>query len=180
MSFESQSFAGALWTLDEAIGSTAELVGISRNALLATLSQQAKAKGDKWEASLWLSARSKRELGNWLLKQSRRFNIEDEADILQLSKEIPVRIRRNLFEIAKRIPASRGGKAPALHLIQRWRARTEVRKLHESGMPKEKAYNEVAKQMKVSAHTVRRICDEKERERSRQASRKIGLLIQQV
>lgn len=180
MSFDFDSFAGALWTLSEAIDKTAGVVGISRLALISALRQQAIAKGDKWEASLWLAARSKTELGKWVYKQARNFNIENEVEILQLAKEIPVRIRRNLIEIAKRIPASRGGKPPALDSIQRWRVRTEVRKLHESGVPKDKAYNRVAKRMSVSAHTVRRICDKRERERTKQASRKIAFLSHQI
>jgi hypothetical protein len=180
MSFDFDSFAGALLTLSEAIDRTAGLVGISRHALVDAISQQAEAKGDKWEASLWMSARSRTELGKWVYKQARNFNIENEAEVLQLAKEIPARIRRNLIEIAKRIPASRGGKPPALNSIKRWRVRAEVRKLYASGVPKDKAYNEVAKRMSVSAHTVRRICDERERERTRQASRKIGFLTPQI
>ena len=176
MSFDFDAFAGALWTLSEAIDRTAATVGISQPALICALGQQAIARGDKWEASLWASARSQTELGKWIYKQARNFNIENEGEILQLAKEIPARIRRNLIEIAKRIPASRGGKPPALDSIQRWRVRTDVRKLHESGVPKDKAYAKVAKQMGVSVHTVRRICDPRERERARQASRKIGFL----
>ena len=127
-----------------------------------------------------MSARSQKELSKWIYKQERDFNIENEGDILQLAKEIPARIRRNLIEIAKRIPPSRGGKCPALNSIQRWRVRTEVRKLHECGVPKDKAYSKVAKQMGVGAHTVRRICDERERDRTRQSSRKFGLLTHQT
>lgn len=127
-----------------------------------------------------MSARSKTELGKWVYKQSRKFNFENEGEILQLAKEIPGRIRRNLIEIAKRIPASRGGKAPALDSFQGWRVRIEVRKLHLSGVPKDKAYSEVAKQMGISSHTVRRIYDPRERERTRQASRKIGFITPSV
>jgi len=176
MRFDFDSFAGALWTLSEAIDRTAGIVGISRPALISALGRQAKARGDKWEASLWTSARSKKELGKWVYKQKRKFDIEKEGEILQLAKEIPARIRRNLIEIAKRIPASRGGKRPALDSIQRWRVRAEVSKLHESGVPRDKAYAKVAKQAGVGAHTVRRICDARERERTRQASRKIGFI----
>ena len=179
MRFDFDSFAGALWTLWEVIDRTAATVGISRSALIAALGQQAIARGDNWEASLWASARSRTELGKWVYKQKRKFDIENEGEILQLAKEIPARIRRNLIEIAKRIPASRGGKPAALDSIQMWRVRTKVRKLHESGVPKDRAYNKVAKQMSVSPHTVRRICDERERERTRQATRKIGFLTHQ-
>ena len=180
MSFDFGSFAGALWTLSESIDKTAEVVGISRLALFNALGQQAMARGDKWEASLWAAAHSKAKLGKWVYKEARKFNIEGEGKIIKLAKEIPARIRRNLIEIAKRIPASRGGKPPALDSIQRWRVRAEVRKLHESGVPKDKAFSEVAKRVNVGAHTVRRICDKRERERARQASRKIMFLTPQI
>lgn len=179
MSFDFDAFAGAFLTLSEAIDRTAGVVGISQPALISALRQQAIARGDKWEASLWRSARSKAELGKWIYKQARNFDIENEGEVLQLAREIPARIRRNLIEIAKRIPASRGGKPPALDPIRRWRVRTEVRELHENGVPKDKAYKKVAKQMSVSAHTVRRICDRRERERTRQASRKIAFITHQ-
>jgi hypothetical protein len=176
MNFDFDSFAGALWTLSEAIDRTARVVEISRPALVSALGQQARGRGDKWEAGLWAAARSEAELGKWIYKRARNFSIENEGEILQLAKEIPGLVRRNLIALAKRIPASRGGKRPVLDSIRRWRVRSEVRKLNERGMPKDKAYREVAKRMSVGAHTVRRICDEREQERTRQASRKIAFL----
>jgi hypothetical protein len=81
-----------------------------------------------------------------------------------------------LIEIAETIPPSRGGKRLKLDPIECWRVRSAVKELHEKGMPREKAFEAVAKcvtrsGLKVSAHTVRRICDPRERERSRQSSR---------
>jgi hypothetical protein len=176
MSFEFDSFAGALWTLWEAIDRTADTVGIAKPALLDALGREALVRGDKWEANLWSSAHSKIELGKWIYKSARKFDIGNEAEVLQLAKEVPTRVRRSLIEIAKRIPPSHGGKAPALGLIETWRVRSEVRKLHESGVPKDKAYSQVAKRTGVSAHTVRRIYDPRERKRSRLASRKMVFL----
>lgn len=179
MAFNFDSFAGAVWTLSEAIDETAILVGIPREALTRALSHHAKIRQDRWEERLWRAASSKESLGEWIYKRARNFNMDDESEILQIAKTIPYRIRKNLIEIAKSIPASPGGKRPALDPMESWRVRSEVRKLREKGMSKEKAYEVVAKGTnrsghKVSAHTVRRICDPKERERSRHASRQAG------
>ncbi len=123
---------------------------------------------------MWKCAHSDKELSKWIYRRARNFNINDESEILELADEIPTRIRKNLIEIAKSIPASHGGKPPALDLIRRWQAQRQVKELHDKGLPKDKAYEEVAKRMHVSAHTVRRTCDKRERERSRQANRKMA------
>jgi hypothetical protein len=177
MGFDFDSFAGAFRTLSEAVDKTAMLVGIPRETLTRALHRRAKTRKDRWEERLWKAARTEKELSEWIYKRARDFNIGDESEILELSKTIAYRIRRNLIEIAKTIPASRGGKRPILDSMEKWRVRSEVRKLQEKGIPKENAYARVAKSMtesgrRVSTHTVRRTCDERERERSRQASRK--------
>ena len=176
MGFDFSAFAGAVCTLSEAIDKTAALVGIPRDTLARVLQRRAKVRKDRWEESLWRSARSKKELSEWIYRRARDFEIDDESEILKIARTIPHRIRRSLIEIAKTIPASRGGKSLKLDPIECWRIRSAVTELHKKGMPKEKAFEAVAKRKtrsghKVSAHTVRRICDPRERERSRQSSR---------
>jgi hypothetical protein len=172
MSFNFDAFAGALRTLSETINKAANLTGIPREALTMALRRQAAARDDRWEEHLWKFARSDTDLSQWIYRQAKPFDTDAESEILKLAEGIPFRIRRNLMEIARRIPASPGGKRPALNLIQIWRVRSEVKKLHRDGRPKDQAYKEVAKRMRVSAHTIRRICDERERQRSREASQK--------
>lgn len=174
MGFDFDGFAGALWSLSEALNKTAERTGMPREVLSHALCRNATARRDKWEAGLWKYAHSDKELSKWIYRRARNFNINDESEILDLADEIPARIRRNLIEIAKSIPAPHGGKPPALGFIERWKARKQVKELHDKGLSRDKAYEEVAKRMHVSAHTVRRTCDERERERSRQANRNIA------
>jgi hypothetical protein len=177
MDFDFDAFAGALRTLSKAFDETADRTGIPREALTLALCRHATNQRDKEATRLWKSAQSDDELGKWIYKQAMKFNTANEGEILQLADEIPGRIRRNLIEIAKSIPASQGGKQPKLDFVQRWQARKQVKELNDKGIPKDKAYQQVAKRMGASAHTVRRICDERERQRSRQASRKVAFAI---
>ena len=174
MAFDFDAFAGALRTLSGVLDKTAERTGMPREVLTRALRRHATARRDKWGAKLWKCAHSDKELSKWIYRRARNFNINDESEILELADEIPTRIRKNLIEIAKSIPASHGGKPPALDLIRRWQAQRQVKELHDKGLSKDKAYEEVAKQMHVSAHTVRRTCDKRERERSRQANRRMA------
>jgi hypothetical protein len=176
MAFDFDLFAGAVRSLSQAVDQIAEVTGIPRGALTSALHRHAILCKNKWETRLWKSAHSENELGKWIWRERRRFDAADETDVLKLSDEIPTRIRKNLIDIAKSIPAPRGGKPPKLDLFQRWEAQSQVKELRDKGMSKEKAYEEVAKRMsvsthmKVSTHTVRRACDKRERERARKTT----------
>ena len=174
MGFDIDAFTGALWTLSKAFDKAAETTGIPREALALALYRHATNRKDKEGARLWKSAQSNDGLNKWIYRQARNFDTFNEGEMLKLAKEIPARIRRNLIEIAKLIPAPQGGKAPALDIFERWEVRKQVKALHEKGLSNDKAYQRVAKRMHVSAHTVRRACDKRERERIRLASRTIA------
>jgi hypothetical protein len=167
MTFDFDAFAGALHTLSRALDKAAETTGIPRGALTNALHHRAVVRRNKSDATFWKSAHSDTEIGKWIWRERRKFDGKDETEILELSREIPARIRRDLIEIAKSIPAARGGKRPALDLTGKWQVQKEVRELHAKGLSKDRAYETVAKRMGVSAHTVRRYCDKRERERSR-------------
>lgn len=167
MAFDFDAFAAALGRLSETLDKAAEMIGIPRIALTSALHRHAIVSKKKSEARLWKSAHSQEELGQWIWRERKKFGANDEIEVLNLSREIPALIRRNLIEIAKSIPASRGGKPPALDFIERWQVRNQVKELHDKGLSKDKAYKKVAKRMGVGAHTVRRVCDKRERERSR-------------
>ena len=167
MAFDFDAFAVALLRLSRALDKTADTTGIPRVALTRALHRHAIVKKKKWEARLWKSAASEKELGDWIWRERRKFDGKDETEILNLSDEIPALIRRNLIEIAKSIPAPHGGNPPALNFIERWQAQNQVRELHDKGLAKDKAYEEVARRMGVSKHSVRRYCDKRERDRSR-------------
>ena len=167
MAFDFDAFAGALLRLSRALDKTADMTGIPRGPLTRALHRHAIVKKKKWEARLWKSAASQKELGDWIWRERKKFDAKDDIEIFNLSDEIPARIRRNLIEIAKSIPGPHGGKPPALNFIERWQAQRRVRELHDKGLAIDKAYEKVAKRMGVSKHTVRRCCDERERDRSR-------------
>lgn len=169
MAFDNDAFAGALLTLSRALDKAAETTGIPREALTNALHHHAVVRKNKPDAKFWKSAHSEAELGRWIWRERRKFGAKDETEILELAREIPTRIRRDLIEIAKSIPAPRGGKRPALDLVEKWRVQREVRELHDSGLSKDKAYEVVAQRIDIAAHTVRRYCDKRERERSRVA-----------
>jgi len=176
MAFDFDLFAGAVRSLSRAVDQIAGVTGIPRGALTGALHRHAVICKNKWEARLWKSAHSENELGKWIWRERRRFDAADETDVLKLSDEIPTRIRKNLIDIAKSIPAPQGGKPPKLDLFQRWQAQKQVKELRRKGLAIDKAYEEVAKQMsvsthiRVSTHTVRRVCDKRERERSRKVA----------
>jgi hypothetical protein len=176
MAFNFDLFAGAVRSLSRALDQIAEVTGIPRGSLTGALHRHAVMRKNKWEARLWKSAHSERELGEWIWRERKKFDADDETDVLKLSDEIPTRIRKNLIDIAKSIPAPRGGKPPKLDMFQRWQTQKQVKELRGKGMPIDKAYEEVAKRMSVrmhtsvSAHTVRRACDKRERGRRRKAT----------
>ena len=166
MDFDFEAFAGALWGLSQALDKSAEMIGLPRAVLARLLRRHATVNNKTWDAKLWESAASDKKLAEWIWRERKKFDARDESEVLRLAREIPGRIRRNLIEIAKSIPASRGGNPPALNLIERWQVRKQVRDLHGKGQARDKAYEIVAKRMAVSKHTVRRYCDERERSRS--------------
>lgn len=176
MAFDFDLFAGAVRSLSQALDQIAEVTGIKRESLTGALHRLAVIRKNKWEARLWKSAHSEKELGKWILRERRRFDADDETEVVNLSDKIPILVRRNLIEIAKFIPAPLGGKPPKLDLFQRWDAQGQFKKLRREGLSKEKAYETVAKRMSarmhmnVSTHTVRRACDKREGERARKAT----------
>jgi hypothetical protein len=176
MAFDFDLFAGAVVRLSRALDQIAEVTGIPRAALTGALHRYAVICRNKWEVRLWKSAHSEKELGNWIWMERKKFDADDETEVLNLSDKIPALVRRNLIEIAKSIPAPLGGKPAKLDLFQRWDAQGQFKKLRREGLSKEKAYETVAKRMSVrmhisvSTHTVRRACDKREGERARKAT----------
>jgi hypothetical protein len=176
MAFDFDLFSGAAGSLSRALDQIAEVTGIPRGALTGALYRHAVICKNKWEAKLWESAHSEKELGKWIWRERKKFDADDETEVLNLSDKIPTLVRRNLIEIAKSIPAPHGGKPPKLDLFQRWDAQGQFKKLRREGISKEKAYETVARRMSVrmhtsvSTHTVRRACDKLERERTRKAT----------
>jgi hypothetical protein len=176
MAFDFDLFAGAVRSLSRALDQIAEVTGIPRGALTGALHRHAVICKNKWEARLWKSAHSEKELGKWIWRERKKFDADDETDVLNLADKIPTLVRRNLIEIAKTIPAPHGGKPPKLDLFQRWHARAQFKKLRRKGLSKANAYKTVAKRMSVrmrtnvSAHTVRRACDKRERGRAPKAT----------
>jgi hypothetical protein len=166
MSFDSDAYQGALWSLSAALKEAAKKTGFSIEALSGALLKSAAARRDMLEVGLWKNACSEKSLGKWLYEKSKhRFGRSDEVECLKLTKEIPYRVRTGLIEVARRLPRPPGGKRPALQFLDAWEARRLVRSLLDRGMTKERAYAKVALKFNVSVHTVRREWDPKERKR---------------
>lgn len=170
MAFDSELLASAVWNLFNSFSNIAERVGLPHSELANALRRRAAVCKNKFEAELWENIGSENKLGDWIWrKRKQSFDEGDETEILKLSHEISAKVRRTLIEIAKSIPASRGGNPPKLNLVQKWEARRRLKKLSGVGWPKHEAYKQVARKMGVSAHTIRRCCDSRERNRSRKA-----------
>ena len=169
MRFDFDAYSGAVISIKRALNEIVKKTGFQLEPLSQALLASAIRRGDKREAGLWKNANSQRELGKWIYNQAgRKFDGADEGKIIKFAKELPICVRRGLIEIAKQLPAPPGGKARALDLIDGFIARHDVRSLRERGLSKEKAYAKVAKRMKVSSHTIRRECEPRERERSKE------------
>jgi hypothetical protein len=174
MGFDFDSFASALVTLSEAFDEVAKKMGIPRKALTQILFRRATERADEWEADLWKHAYSQKSLGDWIYREAKQgFNSTHEGEMIVLAKSIPIRIRRNLIEVAKSIAAPKGGNPPKLDLLEIWQVRSEVEALRKKGLTKHQAYKKISKRRtrgdyKIGAHTIRRACEPKERERSRQ------------
>lgn len=168
MSFDFDAYSGVLTRLIKELNNTATKTGIPLAALCEALQRCASRRGDKREAIFWKNASSDEKLGTWMYLQSgRAFDSEDEVEYLAFAKDIPFRVRRGLIEVVKQLPSPRGGKPRALDTFTGWEVRHLVRLRRDNGESKERAYKFVARQMKVSPHTIRRECEPEERLRSR-------------
>jgi hypothetical protein len=172
MRFDFDLYAPALWTLSNAFDEAARKSGISRSVLTKALFRHSAAQGGSSEANLWKHADSQETLGKWIYRRNRgRFDSTHEGEILKLAESIPIRIRRNLIEIAKTLAAPKGGNPPKLDLLEMWQVRREFDALRKDGVAKDQAYRKISQRrsrdkFKISAHTIRRVCEPKERERS--------------
>ncbi|MGB8542743.1 MAG: hypothetical protein WCD49_14010 [Candidatus Acidiferrales bacterium] len=169
MRVDFDAYAGAVMSIERALRETVKKTGFQLEPLTQALFASAIRRRDKREAGLWKNASSQTDLGKWIYNQAgRKFDDSDETKMLKFAKEIPFRVRRGLIEISEQLPGPPGGKPRALDNIDGWMANREVRLLRAKGLSKEKAYAKIAKKMKVSSHTIRRECEPKERERSRE------------
>jgi hypothetical protein len=167
-------FAGALRSLSAAIAAVCEVTGINREQLCAALCQQAASEKNERESKMWKHGRTDKELGEWIFRDAgRKFGPRDEGEILQLASTIPKLARTGLIRIAKKLKIS-GGKRRTLQPWEVPLAKLLVAKLREKNKPlsMEKAYDKVAKRFGVHLNTIRRECDPKARQRTKQMALK--------
>jgi hypothetical protein len=169
--FSFNAFAGAIFSLGRSLNKTAKTVGLSRPVLAKALQKHYRNRRKEWEAEFWANAWSDNRMGKWVWKQKQgKFDVADEEELIELADRVPSRVREGLTEIAKCLPGRRGGKARVLTMKETWRVRAQVSKEREKGFSKRYAYGKVARKLKVSEHTIRRVCEPKERKYSRKSS----------
>ena len=155
-----------------------KFTGRTRKRLVNQIAQYCRVLGYREELALfWEHADSDQTLKRWLLKQD-HFTRHEAMEFLKVAGQLPGVLRKGLTAVAKGFTPLSGGKPRALSLDQIVRARQRVEQLHDRGTPRRRAWAKVAKELKVSGHTIRRACDPKEAARSGYvtASKKVGIL----
>lgn len=148
-----------------------KLTGIKPMSIWLSLYRLNMKMGREWEAKLWRATRSNSEMRKWIEETREEAQYSEEA-FLELAQLLPKWAKRSLSEIAHALPASHGGKRRVLRFRDRAKALRWFKELTEGEkqgkkLSKTKAYEKIAREMKVSPHTIRIICDPRERERSR-------------
>jgi hypothetical protein len=177
-----QSLNRVLSAFSKELTKIEKLTGVKRESIALSLYRLNMNRGRKWEANLWKATESKRQLLRWI-KETREEAEYSEDAFLELAELLPKWARRSLSEMARMLPAPHGGKRRALRFRDRMLVVQRVKELTESAatekkLSKTKAYEKVATEMKVSSHTIRIICDPKERERSKAPKRETDSLPQ--
>ena len=153
------------------LGKIEKITNIPPESMALSLYRLNMAKGRKWEAKLWEATESIGQMRGWIKKTQKEAKYS-EQEFLELAQLLPKWARRSISQIAHALPAPHGGKRRALRFRERSQALQRFKELTENVGPKKrlsktKAYEKVAREMKVSPHTIRIICDPKERERSK-------------
>ena len=177
-----QSLNRVLSAFSKELRKIEKLTGVKPESIALSLYRLNMNRGRKWEANLWKATESKRQLLRWI-KEAREEAKYSEDAFLELAELLPKWARRSLSEMARMLPAPHGGKRRALRFRDRMLVIQRVKELTENAATKKrlsrtKAYEKVATEMKVSSHTIRIICDPKERERSKAPKRETDSLPQ--
>jgi plasmid maintenance system antidote protein VapI len=149
----------------------ARQLGIPRKRALRLIEQMcmlyANTVGTPKDRNVWRElAKSYRRAQKIGLKQwTKRMSDEEGRLFLEHIEKARTNLNAELIRLQKGL-SFRGGNPRKLSLANEAVARAEVLRLSMSGKPKEVAYEEVAKSLGVSPHTIRRACDKKEAERS--------------
>lgn len=166
-----QSLNRVLGAFSRELRKIEKLTRIKPESIAISLYRLNMQEGRAWEAKLWRATRSRNRLRAWI-KETREEAQYSEYAFLELAKLLPAWARRSLSAIADALPAPHGGKPRLLRFRDRMRVAQRFKELTENAGPKKrlsktKAYEKIAREMKVSPHTIRIICDPKERERSK-------------
>jgi len=160
-----------LHAFSKELGKIEKITNMPPELMALSLYRLNMAKGRKWEAKLWEATESTGEMRAWI-KETQEDAKYSEEEFLEIARLLPKWARRSISQIAHALPAPHGGKRRALRFRERLQALQRFKELTENVGPKKrlsktKAYEKVAREMKVSPHTIRIICDPKERERSK-------------
>jgi hypothetical protein len=164
----------------------AQQLGVPRKRALRLIEQMctlyANTVGTPKERNDWRElAKSYRRAQKIGLKQWTKHMSDEEGRLfLEHIEKARTNLNTELIRLQKGL-SFRGGNPRKLSLANEALARAEVLKLTMSGKTKEVAYEEVAKSLGTSPHTIRRACDEKEAKRSgyKSLNNPIGFLSRQ-
>ncbi|HVB33668.1 MAG TPA: hypothetical protein VNJ52_04740 [Patescibacteria group bacterium] len=166
------------------LGRIEKLIGIRREVIALTLARLNEEKKRTWEAKLWRAGRSRDAMEMWVLQERANY---DEDSLLELAGLLPEWARRSLASIIEKLPPPNGGKRRALYFREeRWvKRRFQELTQHANAnkrLSARRAYSEISRQVetkfgkKASPHTIRTICDARERERNRKKPKRLALI----
>lgn len=170
------------------LGRIEELTGIRREVIALTLCRLNEEKKRTWEAKLWKAGKSKSAMEEWVLREQANY---DEDSLLELARLLPEWARRSLAGIVEKLPAPSGGKRRALNfreerwVKQRFQQLTQHPNVYKR-LSARRAYLEISSQVwtkfgkNASPHTIRTICDARERERNRKKRKEVALAVTKV
>lgn len=150
----------------------AAVLKIKRETLIEILHEYSGSRKLNWQAKMWKSASTCDAMYEWAFLYAYK-NGDGEMQLIKLKEELSGLIRKALIEMANTLPAPTGGKPPLFDWLEEWDVRRRVRAEIGRGLSRKEAYARVSgwyaskRKKRASAHTIRRVCEPEERERSR-------------
>lgn len=160
----------------------AGLLKLKQETLTDVLYRHSVSRNLKWQADMWKSASPHKAIYEWAFWHAYK-NGDGEAQLIDLKERLPALVQKAFTQMAKTLPAPKGGKPTTFDWLEEWQVRARVRAEIERGRSKREAYARVShwytskKRKCVSAHTIRRICEPEERKRTRSQSRYLGAMV---
>lgn len=160
----------------------AGLLKLKQETLIDVLYRHSASRKPKWQADMWKSANTRRAIYEWAFWHAYK-NGDGEAQLIDLKDRLPALVQKAFIQMVKMLPAPRGGQPTKFDWLEEWQVRARVRAEIEKGLSRRETYARVArwytskKKKKVSTHTIRRIYEPRERERTRKRARMLAAIV---